>query len=67
MLEDTIAHAQTPHSICLGAATVTIFKFIDLANVTATKPAQIIANFSNLNAVIFVDYLDHDVSSALYQ
>lgn len=67
MLEDTLAHAQSPHSICLVAATVTIFKSIDLANVTTTKPAQIIANFSNLNAVIFVDYLDHDVSSSLYQ
>ena len=66
MLKDTIAHVQTPHSICLGAATVTIFKSIDLADVIVTKPAQIIANFSNLNAVILADYLDDDVSSSLY-
>ena len=67
MLEDTIAYAQTPYGICSGAATVTMFRFIDLTDVTATKLTQIIANFANLNAVIFADYLDHDVSSSLYQ
>ena len=44
-----------------------MFKFIDLTNMTAAKLAQIIANFTNLNAVIFVDHLEIDVSSALYQ
>lgn len=29
MLEDTIACAQAAHGICSGAATVTVFKFID--------------------------------------
>ena len=67
MLEDTIAYAQTPYGICSGAATVTMFIFIDLTDVTATKLTQIIANFTNLTAVIFADYLDHDVSSSLYQ
>jgi hypothetical protein len=67
MLEDTIAYAQVPHSICSGAATVTMFKFIDLTNMTAAKLAQIIANSTNLNAVIFADCLESDVSSALYQ
>jgi len=67
MLEDTIAYAQTPYGICSGAATVTMFRFIDLTDMTATKLTQIITNFTNLNAVIFADYLDHDVSSSLYQ
>lgn len=67
MLEDTIAYASAPHGICSGAATVTMFKFIDFTNMTAAKLAQIIANFTNLNAVIFADYLESDVSSALYQ
>ena len=67
MLEDTIAYAQTPYGICSGAATVTMFRFIDLTDMTATKLTQIIANLTNLNAVIFADYLDHDVSSSLYQ
>ena len=44
-----------------------MFKFIDLTNMTAARLAQIIANFTNLNAVIFADYLESDVSSALYQ
>ena len=66
MLEDTIPYARAPCGICLGAATVTMFKFIDLTNMTA-RVAQIIANFTNLNAVIFADYLESDVSSALYQ
>tara|TARA_B100000989_G_scaffold297403_2_gene283081 strand:+ start:308 stop:532 length:225 start_codon:yes stop_codon:yes gene_type:complete len=67
MPEDTIAHTQTTYSICLSAATVTMFRSIDLADVTATKLEQIIANFSNLNAVRFVDYLGHYVSSSLCQ
>ena len=53
--------------IVASAATVTVFKFIDFTNMTAAKLAQIIANFTNLNAVIFADYLESDVSSALYQ
>ena len=44
-----------------------MFKFIDLTNMTAAKLAQIIANFTNLNVVIFADYLESNVSSALYQ
>jgi len=58
---------RPPHGICSGAATVTMFKFFDLINMTAAKLAQIIANFTNLNAVIFANYLESDVSSALYQ
>ena len=46
---------------------MTKFKFIDLTNMTAAKLAQIIANFTNLNAVILADYLESDVSSALYR
>ena len=34
---------------------------------TAAKLLQIIASFTNFNAVIFADYLESDVSSALYQ
>ena len=66
MLEDTIAYAQAPYGICSGAATVTMFKFIDLTSMTAAKLLQISANFTNFNAVIFADYLESDVSSALY-
>jgi len=67
MLEDTFAFAQTPFGICSGAATVTLFKFVDLTNMTAARMALIIANFTNLNAVIFGDYLDHAVPDAFYQ
>ena len=45
---------------------MTMFKFIDLTSMTAAKLLQIIANFTNFNAVIFADYLESDVSSALY-
>ena len=34
---------------------------------TAARIALIIANFTNLNAVIFGDYLDHAVPDAFYQ
>ena len=67
MFVDTIAYAQTPFRICSDGASVTMFKFIDLADITATKLTQITASFTNLNAVIFSDYLDHNVSSSPYQ
>jgi hypothetical protein len=67
LLEDTFAFAQTPFGIFSGAATVTLFKFVDLTNMTAARMALIIANFTNLNAVIFGDYLDHALPDAFYQ
>ena len=54
----SISCVQTPYRICSGAATVTVFIFIDLTDMTATKLMQIIARFINLNAVIFADCLD---------
>ena len=67
MLEDNIAYAQAPNGICSGAATVSMFKFIDLTNMTAAKVVQTIANFTNLNAVIFADFPESDVSLGLYK
>jgi hypothetical protein len=67
LLEDTFAFVQTPFGIFSGAATVTLFKFVDLTNTTAARMALIIANFTNLNAVIFGDYLDHALPDAFYQ
>ena len=67
MLEDAFAFVQTPFGICSGAATVTLFKFVDLTNMTAARMALIIANFTNLNAVMFGDYLDHAVPDPFYQ
>ena len=67
LLEDTIAYAQKPFGICSGAATVTLFKFIDLADMTANRVAQVIANFTHLNAVIFSDYTERGVTQPIYQ
>ena len=67
MLEDTIAYAQTSSGICSSASALTMDRFIDLADMIATKLMEIITSFPNLNAFIFADYLDHDVSSTLYQ
>ena len=67
ILEDVIAYVQTPYGIYLGTARVTMFRSIDLAEMTAIKPAQVNSDFTDLNVVIFIDYPDHDVSSSLYQ
>ena len=67
MIEDTFAFAKTPFGICSGAATVTLVKFVDLTNMTVARMALIIANFANLNAVTFPDYLDYAVPDAFYQ
>ncbi len=53
MPEYTIACARTAEAICSGAATVIMFRFIDPPYPTAKKLMQIIASFTNLNAVIF--------------
>ena len=57
LLEDTIAHAQSPFGICSGAATVTLHRFIDIEMITNDQLALAIANFARLNDIIFADYL----------
>lgn len=46
LLEDTFATAQVPYGVCSGEATVTVYRHIDLENVTATQLAQAMQNFA---------------------
>ena len=65
LLEDTIAHAQHPFGICSGTATVTLHRFIDLDALSTDQLALAIANFANLNVVIFADYLSPPIAEPL--
>ena len=66
LLEDTIAHAQHPVGICLGTATVTLHRFIDLDALSTDQLALAIANFANLNDVIFfAAYLSPPIAEPL--
>jgi hypothetical protein len=44
LVEDVIAQAQRPFGICLGAATLTLHRFLDLATLTPDQLALPIAN-----------------------
>ena len=57
LVEDVIAQAQRPFGICLGAATLTLHRFLDLATLTPDQLALPIANFTILNDIIIVNYL----------
>ena len=65
LLEGTIAHAQHPFGICLGAATETGHRFIDLDALSTDQLALAIANFASLNEVIFADYLSPPIAEPL--
>ena len=56
LVEDVIAQAQRPFGICLGAATLTLHRFLDLETLTPDQLALPIANFTILNDIILADY-----------
>jgi hypothetical protein len=57
LVEDVMAQAQRPFGICLGAATLTLHRFLDLATLTPDQLALPIANFTIFNDIIIADYL----------
>ena len=62
LLDGTIVHAQRPFGICLGTATVTLHRFIDLETLTMGQLALAIANFASLNNIVFADYLSPSIA-----
>ena len=46
MLEDTIANVLMPYGVCLGEATVTVYKRVSLANATAPGTSRQMMEFS---------------------
>ena len=63
LLEDTIAHAQRPFGICLGAAMVTLHRFLDPEMLTIDQLALAIANFASLKDVILPITCRHRLQS----
>ena len=57
LVEDVITQAQRPFGICLGAATLKLHRFPDLATLTPDQLALPIANFTILDDIIIADYL----------
>ena len=57
LVEGVIAQAQRTFGICLGAATLTLHRFLDLETLTPDQLALPIANFTILNDIILADYL----------
>ena len=57
LVEDVMAQAQRPFGICLGAATLTLHRFLNLATLTPDQLALPIANFTIFNDIIIADYL----------
>ena len=48
MLEDTIANVLVPYGICLGEVTVTVYKRVSMANVTAPCVFRQMMEFSQI-------------------
>jgi hypothetical protein len=65
LLEDTIVHAQRPIGGCSGAASSTLYRFIDLETLTMDQLALAIANFASLNDIVFADYLSPPIAEPL--
>ena len=65
LVEDVIAQAQRPFGICLGAATLTLHRFLDLATLTPDQLALPIANFTILDDIIIADYLLPSIAEPL--
>ena len=57
LLEDTIASVQQQYGVCSGAASVTMYRFLDLADMNSERLAAVLANFASLNEIVFADYV----------
>ena len=58
LLEDTIATAHEPFGVCSGEASVTIYRYVDLEEVSKEQMARSLTNFAHLAEVVLGDYLD---------
>ena len=50
LLEDTIANSMHPYGVCLGEATITIYRFVDLTDATEDSIASGLAEFAHVAA-----------------
>ena len=58
LLEDTIATAHEPFGVCSGEASVTIYRYVDLEEVSKEQMARSLTNFAHLAEVVLGDYFD---------
>ena len=58
LLEDTIATAHEPFGVCSGEASVTIYRYVDLEEVSKEQMARSLTNFVHLAEVVLGDYFD---------
>ena len=65
LVEDVIAQAQRPFGICLGAATLTLHRFLDLVTLRPYQLALPIANSTILNDINIADYLLPSIAELL--
>ena len=47
-----------PFGVCSGEASVTIYRYVDLEEVSKEQMARSLTNFAHLAKVVLVDYLD---------
>ena len=66
LLEDAIATAHEPFGVCSGEASVTIYRYVDLEDVSKEQMARSLTNFAHLAEVVLGDYLD-DSTLACYE
>ena len=55
-LEDVFATAQTPYGVCSGEATVTVYRYIDLYEITSESLAKAMVNFGYTAEMVLGGY-----------
>ena len=58
LLEDGIATAHEPFGVCSGEASVTVYRYVDLEDVSKEQMARSLTNFAHLAEVVLGGYLD---------
>ena len=58
LLEDAIATAHEPFGVCSGEASVTIYRYVDLEDVSEEQMARSLTNFVHLAEVVLGDYIN---------
>lgn len=56
LLEDSFATAQVPYGVCSGEATVTVYRYLDLNNITASELGQAMVNFEYTAEMVLGGY-----------
>ena len=56
LLEDVFATAQSPYGVCSGEATVTVYRYVNLMDITACQLGHAMMNFGHTEEMVLGGY-----------